>query len=105
MDRSEAMRALGDELVAAATASDWDRLRVAARALPSALRELAGRGPLTAREREALTWLRSAYEQAQGACARAARDLELRLDDMRNNKEGWIAYALGAENDPALEQP
>lgn len=98
------MRALGDELAAAAAASDWDRLRVAARALPASLRELAGGGPLNAREREALTRLRGAYEQAQHACARAARDLELRLDDMRNNKEGWIAYALGGENEPAAEQ-
>lgn len=93
------MRTLGAQLTAAAAAADWERLQAAAQALPAALRALAGAGPLDAAERQALARLREAHRQAAAACARAAQALALRLDEMRDNKEGWIAYALTGEHD------
>lgn len=88
------MRALAAELTSAADGRDWPRLQAAARALPARLAELAGRGPLSSIEQGALQQLRAAHERASAAVDRAARDTQSALDDMHNNKEGWMAYAL-----------
>jgi hypothetical protein len=88
------MRALAAELSAAAEGHDWPRLRAAAQALPARLAELASGGALSPAEQEALAILRAAHERAAAAVARAAHDARAVLDDMHNNKEGRIAYAL-----------
>jgi hypothetical protein len=90
------MQALSAQLATATAARDWDRLAAAARALPAALSELAAHGPLRATEQAALAQLRRAHEDAEAACAHAAGELGPRLDEMRRNKQGWIAYALEA---------
>jgi hypothetical protein len=88
------MLALSAQLTSAVAAGDWDRLDAAARALPAALQALAAQGPLGAAERKALAQLRAAHDQAEAACAQAVSELGPRLDEMRRNKQGWIAYAL-----------
>jgi hypothetical protein len=88
------MHALSAQLASATAQRDWARLGAAARALPDLLRELAARGPLGAAEQDALAQLRRAHEQAEAACANAAGELGPRLEEMRRNKQGWIAYAL-----------
>lgn len=92
------MHALSAQLTSATAQRDWDRLGVAARALPAVLRELAAQGPLRAAEQDALAQLRRAHEEAEAACANAAGELGPRLDEMRRNKQGWIAYALETGN-------
>jgi hypothetical protein len=100
MNRTPALRELAAELGAAAQGREWQRLETAARALPARLAGLAAAGPLDAPERAALEQLRTAYAHAESACARAAGEVRAHLDEMHNNKEGWIAYALnGAEPD------
>jgi hypothetical protein len=97
------MGALAAELSAAADGRDWPRLQAAARALPARLSELAGRGAFSAAEQQALALLRAAHDRAASAVARAARETQAVLDEMHNNKEGWMAYALnGAE--PAVNE-
>jgi hypothetical protein len=64
------------------------------RALAPQLDALAARGPLSAAERAALQNLREAHDHAAEAVAAAARALKTRMDDMRANKDGWIAYAM-----------
>jgi hypothetical protein len=100
MDRRAAILQLRDMLRNDAAARDWAGLGQAARALGTQLPALAAAGRWNAAERGALAQLRDAHDQAALACADAVRELEQRLDDMRANKEGWIAYAL--DNETAL---
>lgn len=92
------MGALAAELSAAADGRDWERLQAAARALPARLSRLAEGGALSATEQQAMAALRAAHDRAAGAVANAALETQAVLDEMHNNKEGWMAYALnGAE--------
>lgn len=103
MDRQAALHAIGAELAAAGAARDWTRLDAAARALAPQLAALAESGPWSAAERAALAQLRASHGQAAAACAGAVQALGSRLEEMRTNKEGWIAYALGGGSRPELE--
>jgi hypothetical protein len=42
----------------------------------------------------------NAWSCAAQTGAAAAADLQARMDEMRDNKEGWIAYALAGETEP-----
>lgn len=97
MDRQAAIRALGAQLDTAAAARDWSALDVHARALGQRLSALAASRPWSAAERAALAQLQAAHGAAAAACDGAAEALSLRLEDMRTNKEGWIAYTLETE--------
>lgn len=88
------MRALAAELATAADSRDWPRLQAAAHALPGRMAELARRGPLSPQEENALGQLRAAHAQASGAITGAMLETQMVLDEMHNNKEGWMAYAL-----------
>jgi ferric-dicitrate binding protein FerR (iron transport regulator) len=90
---------LGALLATAGAASDWDRLDAATRELGPQLARLAAQGPWNDAERAALARLRAAHDGAAAACGAAAAALAARLDEMRNNKDGWIAYAMGATED------
>jgi hypothetical protein len=103
-DRQARLARMGDALQAAAAHSDWDRLGEHARALLPALRALAAHGPWTASERAALERLRAQHDAAAAAAASAARALEPRLEEMRANKDGWIAYAMYSETEPGVSQ-
>jgi hypothetical protein len=100
MDRRAALLALADSLRAAGAAADWEALAKADAALAPALAALAARGPWRGPERLALQALREAHEQARQRCAQAKTQLGEHLHEMRENKEGWIAYALYSETDP-----
>jgi hypothetical protein len=101
MDRCGAIQALRAGLAASAGARDWERLDAAATALAPRLSQLAAAGAWSAAERRALAALRSAHEHAAAECSGAVLALAQRLEEMRTNKEGWIAYAL--ENQTASE--
>jgi hypothetical protein len=103
-DRRAQLAQLGDALQAAAARNDWDKLDEHARALLPALRVLAARGPWTAAERVALERLRVQHDAAAAGAASAARALEPRLEEMRANKDGWIAYAMFSETEPGVSQ-
>jgi Mlc titration factor MtfA (ptsG expression regulator) len=64
------------------------------RTLAPQLDALAANGQLSGAERAALLRLREAHDHAAEAVAAAAQALNKRMDDMRANKEGWIAYAM-----------
>jgi hypothetical protein len=97
---------MGDALQAAAAGADWDGLERQARALGPQLQALAALGPWTAVERAALQRLRSQHEAATGAAALAADTLGARLEEMRANQEGWVAYATHNESaDTSASQP
>jgi hypothetical protein len=101
-DRQARLARLGDALQAAAARADWDGLGEQSRALFPALRALAAQGPWTAGERAALERVRVQHDAAARDVAAAARALEPRLEEMRANKDGWIAYAMHSETEPGV---
>lgn len=101
MDKSRAIDRLSARLHGAATAADWDLLERAVHELAPQLQALAASGPWSAAQRAALARLRTAHDDAMQACALAAAALQVRLDEMGSNKEGWMAYALAGEPESA----
>jgi hypothetical protein len=102
--RSQLLR-MGDALQLAAAGADWDGLGRQARALGPQLQALAALGPWTAPERAALQRLRSQHDAAADAAAGAAAALGARLEGMRANQEGWVAYAMHNETESGASQP
>ena len=103
MDRSGIIDRLGQQLDArlheAGARGDWTLLEPSVRELAPQLKALAARGPWNGAERAALARLRAVHVRAAGACDQAAAALAARLDEMRSNKEGWMAYALAGDTD------
>jgi len=93
-DRLAQLTRLGAALQTAGAAADWPRLDELARALGGQLRGLAAQGPWSAAERAALQRLRQSHDGAARQVAGAAQTLQERLQRMRSNEEGWLAYAI-----------
>jgi hypothetical protein len=91
---------LGEAMQAAASRDDWDGLGEHTRALSPLLRALAAHGPWNAAERVLLERVHAQHDAAALRAAAAARALEPRLEEMRANKDGWIAYALHNDAEP-----
>ena len=104
MPRTAAIGQLAAALVQSGAARDWERLGALVHALAPQLAALKARGPWNDRELAALAQLRTAHDNAAAACAEALEALGARLADMRNNKDGWIAYALASDTEPAGHQ-
>jgi hypothetical protein len=94
MDNSAALLRTAASLRSAADGAAWEQVAQMTRALAPQLDALAARGPLTAAERAALQRLREAHDHAFDSVAAAAQALKSRMDDMRANKDGWIAYSM-----------
>jgi hypothetical protein len=103
-DRQARLAQLGNNLQDAAAREDWDRLGEQARALFPALHALAAQGPWNAAERAALERVRAQHDAAAHHVAAAARALEPRLEEMRANKDGWIAYAMNSDTESGASQ-
>ncbi|SDF10094.1 hypothetical protein SAMN05428966_112228 [Massilia sp. PDC64] len=103
-DRQARLALLGNTLQDAAARAEWDRLGEQARALFPALRALAAQGPWNAGERATLERVRAQHDAAARQVAAAARALEPRLEEMRANKDGWIAYAMHSETESGASQ-
>ena len=101
MARTAAIGMLAAAFDDARAARDWERLGALAKTLAPQLSTLAARGPWSAAELAALTRLRAAHDGAAAACAETLENLGQRLAEMRNNKDGWIAYALASETESA----
>lgn len=104
LDRRAQLVQLGNALQDAAARADWDGLGEHARALLPRLRALAARGPWNAQETAALERLRVQHDRAALYAAGAARALEPRLEELRANKDGWIAYAMFSEHETGTGQ-
>ncbi|MGJ9417736.1 hypothetical protein ACHAC9_08235 [Massilia sp. CMS3.1] len=101
MPRSAAIGKLVAAFTDAGAARDWERLGLLASALAPQLATLGARGAWNRSELAALAQLRAAHDGAAAACAEALETLGARLADMRNNKDGWIAYALSSDTELA----
>jgi len=95
-DLASQVSQLAQQLTATVQAGDWDALR----ALDTAMVALLSRprtSPWNGRESAALQELRSAHQNAREHCAMAVEDMTQRLSQMRQNKDGWIAYAINSD--------
>jgi hypothetical protein len=99
MDRRDVLLRLTADWSSAGAGADWERLGTAARLLGPQLAALAAQGPWSAAERSALALLRAAHAEAMAACNQALHALGGRLEEMRANKAGWVAYALHTDTD------
>jgi hypothetical protein len=103
-DRQARLAQLGNALQDAAARADWNGLGEHARGLFPALHALAAQGPWSAGERAALERVHAQHDAAARHVAAAARALEPRLEEMRANKDGWIAYAMHSETESGASQ-
>jgi hypothetical protein len=62
---------------------------------------LAASSQLTPTERQALARLRASHDRAASACAATLDDLGGHLASLRDNKDGWLAYALASDTESA----
>ena len=97
MDRTGAIDRLTKVLQDAGAREDWELLGRAVRELGPRLQRLAANQPWSALERAALTRLRGAHDGAALQVGEASGRLQAQLENMRGNKEGWMAYALAGE--------
>ncbi|WP_239700460.1 hypothetical protein [Massilia sp. 9096] len=104
-NRQAQLLRMGDALQAAARGADWDSLGHQVRALGPQLQALARLGPWSAPERAALTRLRRQHDDAAVAASDAARALGTRLEGIRSNQEGWVAYAMHSETESGASRP
>jgi hypothetical protein len=93
-DRQKAIIALARSVGKAADAGDWRALAAADRAMALALPLLAKQGPWQENERKALRVLRDVHDKATQRCTEAKDSLAKHLSQIRDNKEGWLAYAF-----------
>jgi len=97
MDRQRTLLQLAQKMSAAIASGDWKALAAINTLMASALPAMASQGPWSAGERAALAALRQVHEEAVTRCDSATADLAKRLNEMQQNKEGWLAYALDNE--------
>lgn len=98
MDRHATLLQMAQQLNAATAASDWPALAALNTLMGATLPQLAAQGKWTAAERAALAALRDLHLAAVAQVDGAAVELGQRLQDMTNNREGWLAYALDSDD-------
>jgi hypothetical protein len=96
MDRHQTLLQLGQQLSAATAAKDWQALAAMNTLMGATLPQLAAQGQWTPVERAALAALRDLHLAAAAKVDGAAVELGQHLQDMSNNREGWLAYALNS---------
>ena len=104
MDKSAALLRIAESLRGAADGAAWDQVAQMTRALAPQLDAFATGAPLTGAERTALQRLREAHDHAFDAVGTAAQALKTCMDDMRANKDGWIAYAMHDASESGVSQ-
>ncbi|MGO4377361.1 hypothetical protein [Pseudoduganella sp. RAF53_2] len=97
MDRQATLLQLAQKLSAATASSDWKALAAIDTLLGSALPKMAAQGKWTPAERAALDALRALHKTALARVNDATAELDKHLYDLKNNREGWMAYALDNE--------
>lgn len=93
MDRRAALLGWRQRLDAALRDNDWSAMELADRELAAGLPRLAAAGAWSVPERQALKQLQISHAQARDHCAAAVAQLGQQLDGMRQQREGWLAYA------------
>lgn len=95
MDRKAALLAWRQRLDTALRGDDWSAMEQADRDVAAGLPQLAAAGPWSAAERQALQQLQACHALASSRCNAAVATLAQQLDGMRQQRDGWLAYAGG----------
>jgi len=98
MDRQQTLLQLAQQLSAATAANDWAALAAINTLLAATLPQLAAQGAWMPAERAALAALRELHRAAAAQVDGAAVEMGQHIQDMTNNREGWLAYALDSGN-------
>lgn len=94
MDRHALLSDLARSVKEATARRDWDGLVRSNARMAETLPLLAAQGKWLAAEQEALAELARAHRESTEYCSRELVMLEDKLNEMRVNREGWLAYAL-----------
>lgn len=97
MDRHRTLLQMTQKMSAAIASQDWKMLAAINTLMATTLPQMAAQGKWSSAEWAALAALRQMHNEAVKRCNLASDDLGRRLNDMRANQEGWVAYALESE--------
>lgn len=84
-------------LLSATQQGDWTQLQSVDRQLAELLTRRSGWGQWSQQEMMALAAVQRAHEQARERCTSETQAMRTRLDQMRDHKAGWLAYAMNGE--------
>lgn len=99
MERQQQLVSLTRRLLAAEAGADWTALGNLDRELSVALPRLAARGAFVGDESLAFAGLRQAHQRLRASCERETTRLGEHLNGLRQNREGWLAYAMDGQGD------
>lgn len=102
MNRHRAMTLLKDRLDDACLAADWEAVAAADRDIAAALPVWQAAGHWSSLEQVAFARLRQSHRAAFEFCTRTSDAMAVRLNDMNNHKDGWLAYAASGTSEDLL---
>jgi len=98
VDREKLLLEFASRLGKATREKDWDALAALESELTRRLLPEVGQGSRWSEaERRALETLQAAHRKALEQCAGELSRLAAQLEEMRNNKDGWLAYAQAGD--------
>lgn len=93
MDDIQQIQFLANALKSATQQRDWVQVRNIDKQIASLLSSLSGQ-PLSEQKRQALIMLRDTHHRVNEICCQQSAELERKMVQHRNNREGAVAYSL-----------
>jgi hypothetical protein len=97
MDRYANLMNIARNLLNASQRGDWTLLEGVDRQLAELLTRRTEWGQWSQQEMMALATVQRAHEQARERCATQTEAMRARLGQMREQKAGWLAYAMNGD--------
>lgn len=97
MDRYAQLMSIARNLLNASQRGDWTLLQSVDRQLSELLVRRTEWGQWSQQEMMALATVQRAHEQARERCVAETEAMRTRLGQIRQQKAGWMAYAVNGE--------
>lgn len=97
MDRYAKLMSIARNLLNASQRGDWTLLDSVDRQLADLLTRRTEWGQWSQQEMMALATVQRAHEQARERCVIETQAMNARLNQIREQKAGWLAYAVNGE--------
>jgi hypothetical protein len=97
MDRYAQLMSIARNLMKASERGDWTLLQSVDRQLAELLTRRTEWGQWSQQEMMALAAVQRAHEQARERCVTETEAMRKRLSQIREQKTGWLAYAMNGE--------
>lgn len=97
MDRYAQLMSIARNLLNASQRGDWTLLQSVDRQLAELLVRRTEWGQWSQQEMMALATVQRAHEQARERCVAETEAMRTRLGQIRQQKAGWMAYAVNGE--------